>query len=288
MENATAIPKPPSPTEQKDKFRRFTPPQRRLSSPVLTEESPQVPDDHHQSSEEGAHQPHENTDNAKGEAEQRDSPMETQEDSPKRAQEQITPKKEQEEATPPRGIWQWAKAGTGRLGIIGRIPHPEWKGPSTSKAADSTVSEVPEGGRMAAPQDDFSIPSATATNPENEEQQEENAAAKAEGLGITNTTVDPSLFSQTKRSSDDLVASANGTPSPEAMKTEQWTNGEDSMMSKESATSDKNSPPATPSPPQRRKESPSGAGSTPSPHRIPKYKIALAANILSPSRTASS
>lgn len=153
----------------------------------------------------------------------------------------------------------------------------------TSKAANSAVNGALEDRRMTASQDDFSVPSTTATEPENEERIEEMAAAKIEGLGISNTTVDP-LFSQTKRSSDDLVASINGTPSPKATKGDQWASGDDSIASTDEGQVHDDSRPATPPPKKERVAS----EITPSPHRIPKYKIALAANILSPSRVASS
>jgi len=200
--------------------------------------------------------------------------------------------------SPSRGLWGWAKVGTGRLGIIGRIPHPEWKGPiMTAKAATSAVNGVLEETKSTESLDDFSIPASTSTEPNNMVQQEEADAAKIEGLGIANSTVD-TMFSQTKRSSDELAASVTETPSPNTMSNEHRTNGVHSMM----MMSGTNSPPATPSPAQRgrkvtdgsentptQKESKvtNGSENTPSPRRIPTYKIALAAHILSPHRTVS-
>lgn len=97
-----------------------------------------------------------------------------------------------------------------------------------------------------------------ATQPEDDDVLSQTAAAKPEGLGISSSATDTSLFSpeefaQTKDSSDDLVdaASVNGTPSPKRV-------GDGDV--------DKH-------------------GEGDSPHRIPKYKIALASHLLSPSKT---
>lgn len=150
----------------------------------------------------------------------------------------------------------------------------------TLKAATMAVNGALGGGK-AATKDDFSLPSAVSTEPDNEAQAEETAAAKIEGLGIANTTVEQrSLFSQTKRSSDDLVASSiNDTPSPQP---KEWTNGG------HKATNGVPSEPFTPSPASRKART-NGVRSenTPSPHRIPNYKIALTSNILSPQRAVS-
>ncbi|KAH7359822.1 hypothetical protein BKA66DRAFT_573931 [Pyrenochaeta sp. MPI-SDFR-AT-0127] len=224
-----------------------------------------------------------------------------------------------------RGIWEWARVGTGRLNIIGRLPHPEWRGSGTAKTlADFSVTGTPEDGIPSETQDDFSVPSATNTQPNNEEPLMEVAAAKIEGLGISdsNVTTSPS-FSQTKRSSDELVAASStaSTPANLSTKAEDWSKGE---ISTPSAAS-KDSPPSTPetpTPQQRRRDTLIETESTPthstsskdashtpqaqseekslngaisktkpssnnipSPHRIPKYKIALASNLLSPART---
>jgi hypothetical protein len=188
----------------------------------------------------------------------------------------------EELASPSRGIWGWAKAGTGRLGLIGRIPHPEWKGPiMTAKAATSAVNGVLDGGKATESFDDFSIPATTSTEPNNTEQHEEAAAARLEGLGIANSMVD-SMFSQTKRSSDELAASVTATPSPHSSRDEDWDNDVDCVM-----MSGIDSLPATPSPAQKEKKVHGVTENTPSPRRIPTYKIALAANILSTHRTVS-
>jgi hypothetical protein len=206
-------------------------------------------------------------------------------------------------------------------------------------------------------QDDFSVPSATTTNLGDAERVDRAVAAKLEGLGITHANMVSPSFSQTKKSSDELVATASsvGTPEPKTFKDEPWTNGEGSTPSGAS----KGSPPSTPDTPtplQRRKETNGGTvdsptsthakdrkssnspehrsdtpieaedislqetpkipslenrspsanmtpdsnhvptatssakrssqhKNTPSPHRIPKYKIALASNPLTPAKS---
>ncbi|KAL1608013.1 hypothetical protein SLS60_002952 [Paraconiothyrium brasiliense] len=250
-EHATAG--PPSPKAERDKFRRVTPPERLLPSPPLTEESQShpVPVDHPPNSDGGSHQA---------------SITSSESGKDENAMPEFT--------SPPRGIWQWARAGS-RLNVLGRIPHP----PMTLKAATTAVNGA-LGGSKAVTKDDFSVPSTVSTEPHNEERLEEAAVAKMEGLGIANSTVEQhSLFTQTKRSSDDLVASINDTPSPQA---KEWTNGEDV------ATNGVPNEPITPSPASRKAQT-NGVMSdnTPSPHRIPKYKIALASHILSPSRAVS-
>jgi hypothetical protein len=250
-----------------------------------------------------------------------------------------------------RGIWDWARAGTGRLNIIGRIPHPEWRGPVSARNLGSRTNGEVHGETSHEAHDDFSIPSTTATAPENIERQREATAAHLEGFSLASAyTMSPS-FAQTKGSSDDLVATASSTGSPysRANGDEQWTNGETSTPS----AAGKDSPPSTPdtpTPQQRRKETFARPAETPtnqesptpyrvtdqpvkngditeedtsagsetsstkrrqapndtsesntptatkkapkninSPYRVPKYKIALAPNLLSParSRTAS-
>jgi hypothetical protein len=184
----------------------------------------------------------------------------------------------------------------------------------TSKAATSAVNGALEVGR--APQtnisnsgsfDDFSLLSSTMTDPDSALLNGEAAAAKLEGLGIANGSVDPSFFSQTKRSSDDLVAASStmGTPSPHMFRNDESPSMDDHGD---------RSPPATPSPhPRNRPDSttpvagkldapadttptgksplpdePDSTKKTPSPYRIPKYKIALASNISSPARKQTS
>ncbi|KAF9730836.1 hypothetical protein PMIN01_10794 [Paraphaeosphaeria minitans] len=251
---------PPSPKAQKDKFRRVTPPERLLLTPPLTEETQSLPAlaDRPLSSDGGSHQ-HQASNTVSEDG---------KDENPK-----------PEHTPPPRGIWQWARAGT-RLNMLGRmqtLPHP----PMTLKAATTAVNGALGGGE-AATKDVFSIPSAVSTQPGNEAQAEEAVAAKTEGLGIANSTVEQrSLFSQTKRSSDDLVAQLNDTPSPQH---QGWTNGDYKPIN--SIPSE----PITPSPASR-KATINGVMSestnTPSPHRIPKYKIALASHILSPQRAVS-
>jgi hypothetical protein len=161
------------------------------------------------------------------------------------------------QSPPRRGIWEWARVGTGRLNIIGRLPHPEWKSPA-SKQEELVVNGAQEDGRTTESRDDFDIPSATATEPNNVERQETTAAAKIEGLGILSlsTMMSPNSFSQTKRSSDDLIANASettGSPSPRIMKHGEWTNRDDTTPTASKPTSP--TTPDTPTPSQRRTDS---------------------------------
>jgi hypothetical protein len=154
-----------------------------------------------------------------------------------------------------RGIWEWARAGTGRLNIIGRIPHPEWRGPPVPRSSSSAMNGVHDQTIHEA-HDDFSIPSTTATEPDNADQQREAVAAHAQGFGIASTHFMSPSFAQTKRSSDELVAAASSTGSPESrVHEEPWTHGEASTPSAAS----KDSPPSTPdtpTPQQKKKEPP--------------------------------
>lgn len=161
---------------------------------------------------------------------------------------------------PRRGIWEWARAGTGRLNIIGRLPHPEWKSPgaasSTSTAEGVVVNGAHAHGKTTESHDDFSLPSATATEPDNIERQHTAAAAKIEGLGISPFTplLAPTDFSQTAGSSDDLIANASettGSPSPLITKHASWTNGNDTTPTPSKPTSP--TTPDTPTPPQQRR-----------------------------------
>lgn len=106
------------------------------------------------------------------------------------------------EPTPTRrGLWDWARAGTGKFSTMGRVPHPDWKDPVPFNVGNSHT------------QDDFSVPSTTGTKPDKIV-----AAARLEGVDITDlsfATPSPYSFSQTKHSSDDLVATASSTGSPE-------------------------------------------------------------------------
>ncbi|KAF1835962.1 hypothetical protein BDW02DRAFT_596907 [Decorospora gaudefroyi] len=208
-----------------------------------------------------------------------------------------------------RGIWEWARVGTGRLNIIGRIPHPEWNGPTGSyQVASHGTSHVDTSSKT---QDDFNIPSTTTTATNNVQHCNEMIAAKFEGLGTTHAHVVTSpSFAQTKRSSDELVAASStaSTPANLALISEEWTSGERDTPQ----VAARNSPPSTPDTPtplQRRRDTPiesestptkdtsdnadaerkvmstNGAAATPSPRRIPKYRIALASNLLSPAGT---
>lgn len=255
-ENVTA--RPPSPKAERGKFRRVTPPETLPPSPPLTEEtqSRPVPAVHPPSSDDAS------------------PPHQANRAATENSRDEYTTAVEQQ--SPPKGLWQWATAGS-RLGMLAKMPHPHVP-LLTSKAAISAVNGALEGGKEG-PKDDFSVPSSVSTEPHNEERREAAVAAKMEGLGIANSTVEQrSLFSQTKRSSDDLVASMTGTPSPQA---KEWTNGEGDM-----ANGIPNAP-TTPSPAPRRTKTTDEvvhvSENTPSPHRIPKYKIALTSNILSSS-----
>lgn len=111
-------------------------------------------------------------------------------------------------------------------------------------------------GKTTDSHDDFDIPSATATEPNNIERQETAAAAKIEGLGITpfGTLMPPTDFSQTAGSSDDLIANASettGSPSPLLMKHGSWPNGDDTTPTPSKPTSP--TTPDTPTPPQQRR-----------------------------------
>ncbi|KAF1924964.1 uncharacterized protein M421DRAFT_71450 [Didymella exigua CBS 183.55] len=165
------------------------------------------------------------------------------------------------QSPPRRGIWEWARAGTGRLNMIGRLPHPEWKSPgSAPQAAGLAVNGAQQNGKTTQSHDDFDIPSPTATEPDNIERQDTVAAAKIQGLGITPfaTLTPPTDFSQTAGSSDDLIANASettGSPSPLLMKHGSWTNGTDGDDDTTPTASKPASPttPDTPTPPQQRR-----------------------------------
>ena len=205
--------------------------------------------------------------------------------------------------TPPRrGIWEWAKV---------------WKGPTnTMSMTISSIDGMLESGAMSEIQDDFSIPSTTASQMLNSEQSAEIASAKMEGLGIFHS-VSPS-FAQTKRSSDELVAasSTSSTPANQTAQSESWSHEQISTPSAASRDSPPSTP-DTPTPQQRRRDAPdsgntsihsasgktsstesnleskkkpkkkskSSQESTPKSHHIPTYKIALAPNVLASART---
>ncbi|KAF2014144.1 hypothetical protein BU24DRAFT_423177 [Aaosphaeria arxii CBS 175.79] len=260
-----AMAKPLSPTDQKDQPLKAPLPEERLPDPAQEESHP-VHDDHLPNSERNSLQPPNNT------KDERNAPIEANQDTTST----IT-----DDSSNRRGIWDWARAGTGRLNLIGYIPHPEWKGQPvmvTSKTATDAVNGVLQRKSSNSPHDDFSVPSTTSTGTNGGQSNDEILVAKMEGLGISSASVDEALFSQTKDSSDDLVAAAssiNGTPSPKTSKSDAST-----------IRGDFGSPPGTPSPPSRKQTQNGGADAASSPHRIPKYKIALASNLLSSPRKA--
>jgi hypothetical protein len=261
-EHATAS--PPSPQEQKDKFRfrKVTPPRNRLPEEVQEESHP-VPDDHRPSSDAGSRLPQDSFSSDKSDA--------------KSAINKDSTAVGMTETSPKRRIWDWTGMGmgTGRMGLMGRRPHSEWRTPTlASRAGSDSVSGINgalESKKSVDSVDDFSLESTTVSDPQNMALRTEAAMAKLEGLGISTASLDPALFSQTKKSSDDLVA--NATPSPYALG-----NGKTAMGMHEQ------SPPPSPSPQPRRRDTPmeEEVRNTSSPYRIPKYKIALASHILSP------
>ncbi|CAI6231404.1 unnamed protein product [Periconia digitata] len=266
---------PTSPKKQRDKTPQITPPKPRLQSPPLLEETEET--------EETTSHPVLVA--LPPNSESMSHPLPDSQVS-ERSEAKDNPHDSGEPTSPSRGLWRWANVGTGTFGIIKRIPHPDWKAPLiTSKTATSAVNGALEGGDSVGSFDDFSIPSSIITEPENKERRQEVAEAKVEGLGIASSVIDPS-FSQTKGSSSDLVASLSiqGTPSPRTGWDEQWADGDDSidsMISNISIPASNGSPPATPSPAQRPIPPKPESKDTPSPQRIPKFKIALSRNILS-------
>jgi hypothetical protein len=168
------------------------------------------------------------------------------------------------QSPPRRGIWDWARAGTGKLNIIGRLPHPEWKSPGSaaaSKASSLVVNGAQRPLKPSSPHDDFSIPSTTATEPDNLPQQQLTAAAKIEELGISALSpllpsMSPLDFSQTKGSSDDLIANMSettGSPSPMLFKHAAWTYKDDTTPTGSKAGSPTS--PNTPATPHGRSDS---------------------------------
>ena len=277
----------PSPKEQRDKFRRETPPKKRLPNPML----PPAQGDHPQ--------------NSGGEPRQVPSSFTSDEGDKKSAIKQA-------DISPPRRNL-WARFSTGRLGIIGKLSHPELRGPGilTSKAATSAVTGALDEGKIAESLDDFSIPSSTSTKPgtvlpsairspimisaengtltpiEDGALNDEVAAQEFDGLQTPNGVVDSALFSQTRLSSDDLVASMSDTPSPRYLfrnKSPPTTPSPLPPPPKMKELKDSSADASPPHPPESN-ETNEDWGNSPSPRRIPKYKVALAANILSPSRT---
>ncbi|KAL5113144.1 hypothetical protein ACEQ8H_008992 [Pleosporales sp. CAS-2024a] len=239
-ETATAC-HPPNMDAAKDreKWRRVTPPERKKRPPeqnLILEEtkapSRPVPEEPLPSSGSTAHPLNETLDEEGGEAQA----VTVVYQSPTR-----------------RRLWEWARLGTGRLNIIGRLPHPEWSGPAPTSIQEAANHGVTNMDTVHATQDDFSIPWTTATEPGNEERQGEIVFAKMEGLGIVNSTLtSPSSFAQTKQSSDELIAAASSTSSPARQQNanRHWANGETTTPSTKNS-----SPllPDTPTPQQRKK-----------------------------------
>ncbi|RAR02377.1 btb poz-like protein [Stemphylium lycopersici] len=292
--------------KDREKLRKVTPPEKRRleraqANGTEKQESCPVPDECHRSSEDAPHplKDSQAVDELEGEGE--GGPVQALQTSPSR-----------------RGIWGWAKVGTGRLNMIGRMPHPEWTGPAALREmmvnGASQIVTIPE------TQDDFGLPSTTATETNDLQKHENVLASKIEGYGLFNAPVtSSSSFAQTKRSSDELVAASStaSTPADLHLITGQWTNGKFHMPQ---VVSKHGSPitPDTPTPLQRRRdtlveirgsptddtpdgesrdgdESPSNgkltdftasASNTPDPNQVRKYRIALAPNLLSPARSS--
>ncbi|KAJ5035657.1 hypothetical protein J3E74DRAFT_448071, partial [Bipolaris maydis] len=152
-----------------------------------------------------------------------------------------------------RGIWEWAKGGAGRGSTIGPIP------------------ETP---------DDFGMPSADSEK--NDLYSEEQVAtSKVTVFGLSHSHINPSpSFSQTKRSSDELVAasSANTTPATLNRPTEQWKNGKQVMPQ---PMSDHSSPltPETPTPAQRQRDVSVDANGTPSKNAVARENSEVAEHV---------
>ncbi|KAI0581162.1 hypothetical protein TUN199_06644 [Pyrenophora tritici-repentis] len=303
MAVATQSPRPAVALDrEKDmqRLRQVTTPERRLpeqthTNGTGTQESRPAPDESPQSSEDG-HLQSQASSVAEDSAALEGGPVQPIQRTPSR-----------------RGIWEW-----GRLSIIGRTPHPEWKGPRRSHGA--TTNSDSYIGTIYETQDGFSIPSTTATDTNNPQYYQDIIAAKLEGYGLSQVQVVTSpSFSQTKRSSDELVAgsSTSSTPANLAVITEEWTNGD--YHTPQPPSKENPSTPETPTPFQRRRDSPTEAERSPTKdapdvatmessnaltngksatpksepkatsgsRRISKYRIALASNFLSPSRGSS-
>jgi hypothetical protein len=230
-------------TKDREKWRRVTPPERKKLSP----EQNKIPEEEETPLQRPAQEEH----RLSSEGVSRRLP-----DKDVNFPNHDTAKSEtsHEKSSSRRGIWEWARAGTGRLNIIGRIPHPEWKGPHVANGHVVSSANVANGTQSGS-QDDFSIPSTTISESK-EEQDSTILTAKAEGLGIAQVATMSPSFSQTKMSSDDLVAAASSTGTPESRVSQyERMNGEHSSPSSTS----KDSPPSTPdtpTPQQRKKDTP--------------------------------
>ncbi|KAF2201970.1 hypothetical protein GQ43DRAFT_431171 [Delitschia confertaspora ATCC 74209] len=257
---------PMSPRDQMDKFRLITPAEKRLSSPPLAEEKqelhPQTAlDEHPQNSEEGP---------SRLPLLRSQSTREPRDKSGlDHAADPRSPRPLRLSSYDSTGLFEWTKLGTGRWGIVGRMSHPDWKGPtiesSKTAAAAVGVDNTPEHIRSIAESlDDYSLSSITPTQPKNEGRATSLATVKTEGLGIAPTTLGSPLFAETRGSSDTLFESSPWTPSPKPLQTASRPN--DAPHS---------TPTSTPSKPSN------AARKTSNPNNLPKYKIALTNSLLS-------
>lgn len=184
-----------------------------------------------------------------------------------------------------RGIWEWARLG--RMGIISRKSEPP--GFLTTRAATLAMTGALQDSRglnsSTGSPDDLSLVSATSTFLTNSENSSSALGMRSDGAGISNTSDSYDFgpfFSQTKGSSDDLVAasSTNGTPEAERMRT-----GDVILEESEPST--------TTSPCPQPKSIPAAASVNSSAKNdqmsnktgkdhVPRYKIALASHIMSP------
>lgn len=117
----------------------------------------------------------------------------------------------------PPDFWKWTRIA--RTGLMRSITEPSgYTLPNPVTPAPHVARETHVAGSL----DDFSLFSSTSTSPGDFPRHHEIIDGRIEGLGISHTSIDAILFSQTKRSSDDLVgasSSINGTPSPNNLRT---------------------------------------------------------------------
>lgn len=225
-----------------ERLRKVSPPERRRLGPTQingtkTHESHPALDDHHQSSED-TYRPVKDSQAASGsDGEGEGGPVQPLQTSSR------------------RGIWEWAKAGTGRLGMIGSIPETQEDGFDISAAITSEKSDV--------------------------QPDEQTPPSKVTVFGLSHSNIAPSpSFSQTKRSSDELVAASSTTTTPATLNrpTQSWTSGK--QITPMPIT--EHSPPLTPetpTPPQRRRDTPvdTNGTTTPPPKNTPAVENASAA-----------
>ncbi|USP75530.1 CLT [Curvularia clavata] len=226
-----------------ERLRKVSPPERRRLGPTQingtkTHESHPALDDHHRSSED-TYRPVKDSQAASGsDGEGEGGPVQPLQTSSR------------------RGIWEWAKAGTGRLGMIGSIPETQEDGFDISAAITSEKSDV--------------------------QPDEQTPPSKVTVFGLSHSNIAPSpSFSQTKRSSDELVAASSTTTTPATLNrpTQSWTSGK--QITPMPIT--EHSPPLTPetpTPPQRRRDTPvdtNGTTTPPPPKNTPAVENASAA-----------